>query len=79
MLDGWENNLVTLLTLKLYEVSDIFSWTQHFMVPDLVIISKQAFAKLTPEQQKAMFEAGREAEGKQQEYWNAFVGKTGEI
>ena len=76
VLDGWENNPVTLLTLKLYEVSDIFSWTRHFMVPDLVIISKQAFAKLTPEQQKAMLEAGREAEGKQREYWNAFVGKT---
>jgi tripartite ATP-independent transporter DctP family solute receptor len=76
VLDGWENNPVTLLTLKLYEVSDIFSWTQHFMVPDLVLISKQAFGKLTPEQQKAIVEAGREAEAKQREYWNAFVGKT---
>ncbi len=46
------------------------------MVPDLVLISKQAFGKLTAEQQKAMLEAGREAEVKQQEYWNAFVGKT---
>jgi len=76
VLDGWENNPVTLLTLKLYEVSDYFSWTQHFMVPDLVLISKQAFEKLTPEHQKALLEAGRESEAKQREYWNAFVGKT---
>lgn len=76
VLDGWENNPVTLLTLKLYEVSDYFSWTRHFMVPDLVLISKQAFAKLSPEQQKGMMDAAKEAEAKQREYWNAFMDKT---
>jgi TRAP-type C4-dicarboxylate transport system substrate-binding protein len=76
VLDGWENNPVTLLTLKLYEVSDYFSWTRHFMVPDIILISKQSFEKLTPEQQKAMVEAGAEAQVKQREYWNAFITKT---
>jgi tripartite ATP-independent transporter DctP family solute receptor len=76
VLDGWENNPVTLLTLKLYEVSDYFSWTQHFMVPDIILISKQSFEKLTPEQRTAMIEAGAEAQVKQREYWNAFITKT---
>ena len=76
VLDGWENNPVTLLTLKLYEVSDYFSWTLHFMVPDVVLMSKQAFAKLSPEQQKAVLEAGKETQVKQREYWNAFITKT---
>ena len=76
VLDGWENNPVTLLTLKLYEVSDYFSWTRHFMVPDLIMISKRSFDQLTPDQQKALLEAGREAEAKQREYWDAFISKT---
>ena len=76
VLDGWENNPVTLLTLKLYEVSDYFSWTRHFMVPDIVLISKEGFGKLSPEQQKAMLEAGAEAQVTQREYWNAFIAKT---
>ncbi|MBC7240260.1 MAG: DctP family TRAP transporter solute-binding subunit, partial [Chloroflexi bacterium] len=43
VIDGWENNPPTLLTLKLYEVSKYFSWTRHFCVPDVVLMSKKVF------------------------------------
>ncbi|MDR1730934.1 MAG: TRAP transporter substrate-binding protein [Synergistaceae bacterium] len=61
VIDGWENNPTTLYALKLYEVSDYYSWTQHFITPDLMVISKPVFDSLTPDQQKAVMEAGAEA------------------
>ena len=69
VIDGWENSPITLYTLKLYEVSKQFSWTRHFITPDVILIGTKTYDKLTPEQQKAIVEAGKEAGVKQREYW----------
>lgn len=71
VLDGWENNPTTLYTLKLYEVSKYYSWTRHFSTPDVILMSRKVFDKLTPEEQKAMVEAGKEASVKGRELWAA--------
>lgn len=71
VLDGWENSPTTLYTLKLYEVSKYFSWTRHFATPDVILISKKVFDKLTPEQQKIFIETGKEATLKSRELWSA--------
>lgn len=76
VIDGWENNPPTLLTLKLYEVSKYFSWTRHFTVPDVVLMSKKVYDGLTPEQQKAIKEAAVEGMAKQREFWADFEGKA---
>lgn len=76
VLDGWENNPPTLLTLKLYEVSKYFSWTRHFMIPDVVLMSKKVYDKLTPEQQQAIIEAAKEAQAKQRELWANYEEKA---
>ncbi|MGB9661307.1 MAG: TRAP transporter substrate-binding protein [Moorellaceae bacterium] len=76
VIDGWENNPPTLLTLKLYEVSKYFSWTRHFIIPDVVLMSKKVFDGLTPEQQKAVKEAASEAMAKQRELWANFETKS---
>lgn len=76
VIDGWENNPPTLLTLKLYEVSKYFSWTRHFTVPDVVLMSKKVYDSLTPEQQKAIKEAAVEGMAKQREFWADFEGKA---
>lgn len=76
VLDGWENNPVTLYTLKLYEVSDYFSWTQHFMVPDVLLMSPKAFEKLNEEQQKIVREVGFEAAQLQKEYFQQNINDT---
>lgn len=72
VLDGWENSPVTLYTLKLYEVSEYFSWTSHFRVPDLVFMSKKVFETLTPEQQTIMLEAGKELQEIQWQLWDEY-------
>jgi len=71
VLDGWENNPTTLYTLKLYEVSKYYSWTRHFSTPDVILMSRKVFDKLTPEEQKAMVEAGKEASVKGRKFWAA--------
>ena len=69
VIDGWENSPTVLLTLKLYEVSKYFSWTHHFVSPDVILMSKKTQEKLTPDQQKAVMEAAKEAAVKQREFW----------
>lgn len=76
VIDGWENNPPTLLTLKLYEVSKYFSWTRHFTVPDVVLMSKKVYDSLTPEQQKIIKEAAVEGMAKQRQLWADFEGKA---
>jgi tripartite ATP-independent transporter DctP family solute receptor len=74
VIDGWENNPVTLISLKLYEVSPYFSWTRHFMTPDALFISESVFKKLSPEHQAILKEAGRLACEKQHADWAEYIG-----
>lgn len=69
VLDGWENSPTVLLALKLYEVSKYFSWTRHFISPDLILMGKKVWDKLTPDQQKAVMEAAKESAVEQRKYW----------
>ncbi|MDR3049903.1 MAG: TRAP transporter substrate-binding protein [Elusimicrobiota bacterium] len=55
VLDGAENNEVTYNDLKQYEVAPIYSYTRHFMMPDLLVINTDAYASLTPEE-KVIFD-----------------------
>jgi tripartite ATP-independent transporter DctP family solute receptor len=76
VIDGWENNPVTLLTLKLYEVSPYFSWTRHFMTPDALLIGESVFKSLSPENQAILKEAAKVACDKQREDWSAYIRTT---
>ncbi|MEM1484840.1 TRAP transporter substrate-binding protein [Oscillospiraceae bacterium PP1C4] len=55
VLNGGENNEVTYADLKHYEVAPYFSYTQHLMVPDLIIASNTFLASLSAED-KATFD-----------------------
>ena len=76
VIDGWENNPVTLLTLKLYEVSPYFSWTRHFMTPDALLISESVFKGLSPENQAILKEAAKIACDKQRADWSDYIQTT---
>ena len=69
VIDGWENSPTVLLQLKLYEVSKYFSWTRHFISPDVVLMAKKTWDKLSPDQQKAIMEAAKEAAVEQRKMW----------
>jgi tripartite ATP-independent transporter DctP family solute receptor len=55
VLDGAENNEITYYDLKQYEVAPNYTYTRHFMVPDLLIINKTAYEGLSAEH-KAVFD-----------------------
>lgn len=57
VIDGAENNELALINNKHGEVAKYYSYTQHSIVPDMVIVSKKSLEKLTPEQQQIIFDA----------------------
>ncbi|KDE63457.1 C4-dicarboxylate ABC transporter [Fusobacterium necrophorum BFTR-1] len=49
VLEGGENNEVTYVDLKHYEVAPYFSYTNHLMVPDLIIINEKLYNEMNKE------------------------------
>ena len=52
VIEGGENNEVTYVDLKHYEIAPYFSYTNHLMVPDLIIINEDLYKGMTPENRK---------------------------
>lgn len=71
VVDGAENNFPSYDSVKHYEVAKFYSLTQHSMSPEAFVISKTAWDKLSPEDQKILREAGVEATAKMRELWAA--------
>lgn len=57
IIDGAENCEIVLADDGHGEVAKYYSYTEHQMVPDIVIMSEKSWNKLTPEQQKGLLEA----------------------
>lgn len=69
VLDGWENSPTTLYSLKLYEVTKYFSETNHLMAPDVLLMSKKVYSKLTPQEQIIVKNAAKDAQNFQRKLW----------
>lgn len=54
VLDGGENNEITYVDLKHYEVAPVFSRTQHVMIPDLVIAESAYLDRMKPEDRELL-------------------------
>ncbi|MFZ5967713.1 MAG: TRAP transporter substrate-binding protein [Bacillota bacterium] len=54
VIDGGENNELIYANMKHYEVAKYYSYTQHLMIPDLLIINKDLYEGMT-EEHKAIF------------------------
>lgn len=76
VIDGWENSPVTLLSLKLYEVSKYFSYTNHLMLPDMLLMSKKVYDGLSDKDKQVLREAAKEAQTKQRGLWADYEGKA---
>ncbi|MEL7624507.1 MAG: TRAP transporter substrate-binding protein [Clostridiales bacterium] len=59
--DGQENPVQTIYTQKIYEVQKYISLTYHCYAPAIIMISQNAYDKLSPEHQVIVKEAAREA------------------
>jgi tripartite ATP-independent transporter DctP family solute receptor len=60
-IDGQENPLVIIDTVKVYEVQKYISLTGHFYSPAAFLISKQIFDSYPPDVQEAIVKAEKEA------------------
>lgn len=73
VVDGAENNFPSYDTAGHYEVAPYFSLDEHLIVPEVLVMSKIAWDKLTPEDQEIFKQAARESAEKQFELWDAQV------
>lgn len=72
VLDGWENNLSTTLSFRMYETGcKYLAWTRHLAIPDLLLINKAWYEGLTAEQRGVIDQAAKETQAKQRELWAA--------
>jgi tripartite ATP-independent transporter DctP family solute receptor len=69
VVDGAENNDPSILTMKFYEVSKYYTLDEHARIPDMLLMSKSVYDKLSPEQQQAVKQAGQEAQAYMRGAW----------
>ena len=73
VIEGGENNEVTYADLKHYEVAPYFSYTNHLMVPDLIIINEKVYNEMTPENKKIFDDLVKEMIENEFKVWNENV------
>jgi len=76
VVDGAENNPPSLYTSRHYEVCKHYSLDEHTMIPDIVLISKKAWDKLSDQEKGWLQEAANESREKQIELWTEFTQKS---
>jgi len=74
VIDGAENNPPSMFTANHYTTgAKYYSQTNHLIIPELVVMSKVAYEKLTPAEQTLMKKFGREAQMEQRVLWDKSV------
>ena len=71
VVDGAENNWPSYESARHYEVAKNYTLTEHSLTPEILVISKMAWDKLSPEDQKIIKQAARESTPKMRELWAA--------
>jgi tripartite ATP-independent transporter DctP family solute receptor len=70
IINGGENNEITYVDLKHYEIAPYFSYTSHLMIPDLVVISTSALSSMTEENQEIIKNLAKEYTEREFELWD---------
>lgn len=71
VVDGAENNPPSIKSMKFYEVSKYFTLNEHARIPDILVMSKKIFDKLSEAQQQAVVQAGLETQSFMRGAWAA--------
>lgn len=69
VIDGAENSPVFYRSQKFYEVAKYYSYTDHFMTPDVPLMSLKWYNAQPKEIQQAVDQAGKEMVQKEREIW----------
>jgi len=73
VIDGAENNYPSYDTAKHFEVAKNYSLDEHTILPEVFVMNKGAWDKLTPEDQAIFKQAAKDSVAKQRELWTAKV------
>jgi tripartite ATP-independent transporter DctP family solute receptor len=76
VVDGAENNPPTYFTQNHYSVAPYYSLTGHLMIPEIFVMSKVTWNKLSTEDQALIKKLAREAQLEQRELWDAKVAES---
>ncbi len=71
VIDGAENNWPSYDTSGHYEVAKYYTLDQHLMVPEVLVMSKATWDKLSPEDQALVRQAARESVPVMRDLWAA--------
>jgi len=73
VVDGAENNIPSFVTSNHYEVCKNYSYDQHTMVPDVVVIGTRFWDTLSDREKEWLQSAALESVEKQKRYWQETI------
>lgn len=73
VVDGAENNPPTYEVQNHYQLSKYFSFTEHLIIPEILVFSRRSWDRLTPADQALIKKAGAETQLEQRALWDAKV------
>ena len=79
VIDGAENNWPSYESAKHYEVAKHYTLDQHQIVPEVLVMAKPSWDKLTPEDQAIVKQAAKDSVVKMRELWDAQEKKSRDI
>jgi tripartite ATP-independent transporter DctP family solute receptor len=79
VIDGAENNFPSYESAKHFEVAKYYSLDEHTIVPEVFVMSKMTWDKLSDEDKAIFKQAGKESMEKQWELWDARVAASRKI
>ena len=75
-IDGAENNLPSYRSERHFEVARFYSYNRHSTIPDLLMIRKATWDRLSAEERTALRRAARESSVAQRGFWQAYVAEA---
>lgn len=79
VIDGAENNWPSFESAKHYEVAKHYTMDEHQIVPEVLVMSKASWDKLSPEDQAIVRQAAKDSVVKMRELWDAQEKKSRDI
>jgi tripartite ATP-independent transporter DctP family solute receptor len=73
VIDGAENNFPSFDTAGHHEVAKHYALDEHLIVPEVLVMAKSTWDRLSPEDQEIVRQAARDSQQKQFELWDAQV------
>lgn len=76
VIDGTENNPPTFVAHNYLPVAKNYTWSKHFIIPELFLFSKAKWDKLKKEDQDLIIKLAKEAQIEQRQLWEAYNAKS---